>query len=134
MKQIIKPETKETSRGREEYGTYSALRDSLESKIATILCGDGHESSVAQRILGKCSVHLSLASGLKESEEEFQPPFFISLRTPHLAMQLGPPCLWKHKRMGYIPSLLIPALPPTVATVQEGEEDLSVPHTVWRFR
>lgn len=109
---------------------YFALRDSLESKIATILCGDGRESSVVQRILGKCAIHLSLASVLKESEEESQPPFFLSLRTPHLPMQLGSPCLLKHKRMGYIPSLSFPPFLPRWPQFRKEKRIFSVPHTI----
>lgn len=44
---------------------------------------------VTQESLGKWSVHLSLAPGLKEHEEEFHAPFFRCLRNPHLATHLG---------------------------------------------
>lgn len=64
------------------------LRETLSSKIAIILCGGGEGAPVAKEILGLWSVHLSLASGLEESEEESHSSFFRSLRNPHLAMHL----------------------------------------------
>lgn len=143
VSQIIKPEAKETERWGEEYGIHFALKDSLEPKTATILCGEGLGPSVVQKILGKWSVHLPPASRMKKSEQEFHSSFFRSLRNPHpyLALHLqgsrwGSPhtlCSWKHKAIANSPLFLTPSLPPTLAMVQERERIVSVSNTVWRL-